>query len=350
MTNSIANKTSKTTKPGSTHTRRAQASKRPRHAAPAARMGADGLPEPAVEYMDHAPMHPAFCFTKGLFRSLQNGSRDTGLDVSGQYKVFDYVITLRYTGAALLDISDMMVFCALCQQAALPQTFFIGENHRSRQVVETGISRSGHAWRVPYAIACTSYPALVKGAGLTSTGSNTDAIKASLKRLAATSICVTHVNGFGGKQEMAESLIALFDTTSGLKIALNSVASTVLKDTSKGVCWVNMRELRLLKSKPARRLHVMLCAWASSKSLKLIQETNLAAHIYGGEPQGTTQKKERLRTVRSATQAIAKLPGWVCGFDRPGMIKVRKPVFKGTPAIRPDNPFPMALTAPETTE
>ncbi len=290
-------------------------------------------------------MHPAFCFTKGLFRSLQNGVRDTALDVSGRYKVFDCEMSLRFTGPAMLDVSDMMVFSALCQEAALPEAFFIGENHRSRQIVEKGINRSGHAWRVPYAIACTSYPALVKGAGLTSTGSNTDAIKASLKRLAATSICVTHVNGFGGTQEMAESLIALFDTPSGLKIALNSVASTVLKDTSKGVCWVNMRELRLLKSKPARKLHIMLCAWASSKNLKLIQEANLVAHIFGGDPKGASQKKDRLRTVRAATQEIAKLPGWVCGVDRPGMIKVRKPVFKGTPAISPESANPVALQA-----
>ncbi len=345
MKDNNTNKTRKTTKPGSTHTRRAQASKRPRHPAPALRTGADGLPEPAVEYMDHAPMHPAFCFTKGLFRSLQNGSRDTALDVSGQYKVFDYEMTLRFIGPAMLDVTDMMVFSALCQQAALPEAAFVGENHRSRQVVETGIKRSGHAWRVPYAIACTSYPALVKGAGLTSTGSNTDAIKASLKRLAATSICVTHVTGFGGKQEMAESLIAIFETKSGLKIALNSVASTVLKDTSKGVCWVNMRELRLLKSKPARRLHGMLCAWASSKSLKLIQEANLAAHIYGSEPEGASQKKDRLRTVRAATREIAKLPGWVCGVERPGMMKVRKPVFKGTPVVNAESASPVALQA-----
>jgi hypothetical protein len=345
MTNSITNKTSKTTKPGSTHTSRAQASKRPRHAAPAVRTGADGLPEPAVEYMDHAPMHPAFCFTKGLFRSLQNGIRDTALDVSGQYKVFNFEMTLRFTGPAMLDVTDMMVFSALCQQAALPEAFRVGENHRSRQVAETGFYRAGSAWRVPYAVACTSYTALVKGAGLTATGSNTDAIKASLQRLAATTVQVTHINGFGGKQEISESLIAIFEKKTGLKIALNSVASTVLTDTSKGVCWVNMRELRLLKSKPARRLHVMLCAWASSKSLKLIQETNLAAHIYGGEPEGASQKKDRLRTVRAATQEIAKLPGWVCGVDRPGMMKVRKPVFKGTPAICPETASPVTLEA-----
>ena len=139
MTNSITNKTSKTTKAGSTHTRRAQASKRPRHAATVVRTGADGLPEPAVEYMDHAPMHPAFCFTKGLFRSLQNGVRDTALDVSGRYKVFDCEMSLRFTGPAMLDVSDMMVFSALCQEAALPEAFFIGENHRSRQIVEKGV-------------------------------------------------------------------------------------------------------------------------------------------------------------------------------------------------------------------
>jgi hypothetical protein len=106
-----------------------------------------------------------------------------------------------------------------------------------------------------------------------------------------------------------------------------------------------MRELRLLKSKPARKLHIMLCAWASSKNLKLIQEANLVAHIFGGDPKGASQKKDRLRTVRAATQEIAKLPGWVCGVDRPGMIKVRKPVFKGTPAISPESANPVALQA-----
>jgi hypothetical protein len=43
-------------------------------AKPRARMGADGLPEAVVAYMNHAAVSPVFIYAKNLFRALQSGS------------------------------------------------------------------------------------------------------------------------------------------------------------------------------------------------------------------------------------------------------------------------------------
>lgn len=88
-------------------------------AKPKARMGADGLAEPVVAYMNHAPVHPIFIYAKGLFRPLQNGTRAQGVQATSHYTRGAHTIECRWSGEAALDITDQLVFFYLCQQAAI---------------------------------------------------------------------------------------------------------------------------------------------------------------------------------------------------------------------------------------
>lgn len=99
----------------------------------------------------------------------------------------------------------------------------------------------------------------------------------------------------------------------------------------QGVAWVNMREHRSLKSKPAKRLHAWLCAWASPVERKSIGLDKLLVNVWGGPPAHADARKDRVRTLRQAIKEVGELRGWSCDLSADGkQLLVRKPRFAGT--------------------
>ena len=99
-----------------------------------------------------------------------------------------------------------------------------------------------------------------------------------------------------------------------------------------------MREQRSLPSKPAKRLHAWLTAWASPVERKTIGLDKLLVHVWGDLPPGPDVRKDRMRTLRKAIKEVGELKGWSCELSAEGMqLLVRKPLFAGT-AAQPESP------------
>jgi hypothetical protein len=125
---------------------------------------------------------------------------------------------------------------------------------------------------------------------------------------------------------------------------------TFFSSEHKGVAWVNMREHRSLPSKPAKRLHAWLTAWASPVERKLIGLDKLLVNVWGDLPSSPGVRKDRMRTLRKIIKEVGQLKGWSCEHSADGrQLLVRKPLFAGTSA-QPDLPAatPTALAVTPT--
>jgi hypothetical protein len=113
----------------------------------------------------------------------------------------------------------------------------------------------------------------------------------------------------------------------------------------EGVIWINMEEQRALESKPAKRLHAWLSAWACQYNMKTIGMELLPAHIYGPLKGTASAIHSRLDTARAAVREIASLPGWHFSVNmKAEQLKVRKPLFVGTAADAAFTPVKSAAT------
>ena len=298
---------------------------------PKARMGSDGLPEPVVAYLNHAPVHPVFLYAKGLFRPLQNGTRAQGVTAVGHYTRSGHTIECRWRGDQALDITDQQVFFYLCQQAAqVKNAIRIDAEHHQREAVAAAlkIDRFLVSQDALVAVKVTGAD-IAKGIGLTSTGTNSQAMLASLERLANTTMQRDVVGPEGQSLCAKSTLIGCLDRGDHMSVVLNPEASKAAKELTH-VAWVNMTEQQSLKSKPAMRLNAWLSAWASHSTIKTISAPKLMVNIWGNEPATANSKKDRMRTLKAAITEVAALPGWVCQFDaNADIVKVRKPIFAG---------------------
>ena len=300
-------------------------------AKPKARMGANGLAEPVVAYMNHAPVHPVFIYAKGLFRPLQNGTRAQGVHAASHYTRGVNKIECQWSGEFALDITDQLVFFYLYQQAAIvKKAIRIDAEHHQRETVAAAlkIDRFLASQDCLVAVKVTGAD-IAKGIGLSSTGTNSKAMLASLERLANTTM-QRDVNGVQGQSLSAKStLIGCIERPGYVSVVLNPEASKAAMERT-GVAWVNMTEQQSLKSKPAMRLNAWLSAWASQSTIKTITIDKIMVNIWGNEPATASSKKDRTRTLKRAVAEVAALPGWVCQFDaNADMLKVRKPIFAG---------------------
>lgn len=324
---------------------------------PKPRLGANGQVEPVIDYMDHAPVHPLYVMTDGLFRPIQHGTRAAGIQAANfAIRNGDSAIRVDcvWKSEQVLDITDQMVLYHLCQLAATP-----GEHRRvvdkKRDPEEYAVALSGiknqcvnAAKSIPHSLedsvtpsalvtVFVTIPALARGIGMTATGPNTQVVTHSLRRLAKVTCEVTlyHPGVRGGPLGTFSycllSAIRLEEGPILAQVTLNPELSAGCVSRS-GVNWINMREQRLLQSKPARRLHAWLSAWAFSGEVRKIKLETLLPHVWGTEECTASAKKSRIRTLKEAVQAIAGLPGWVCLLnDADRMVRVRKPRFVGSP-------------------
>ena len=329
------------------------------------RIGADGKTEPVIDHMDHAPVHPVYVFTDGLFRPIQHGKRATAIRVTGQYHPVGEPrqrVQCVWTSEQALDIADQMVLFHLCHLGAAPGEHrqVLGPKHPEYvdalqrlkwmnqddtatdpsmvdpNVVQSngwgGVQSDSQIAKPNLMVIFTTAQAIARGIGLTATGFNTNAVRESLRRLIRTTCQVTHVHGIQGTKHVSQYNV-LGGSRNGetLTIVLNPELSERCL-SHQSVAWVNMKEQRALESKPARRLHAWVTAWAFTAEVRTIKLKTLLSHVWGPEECTPSAKKSRTRTLKDAVQAIAQLPGWVCWLnEKDGMVRVRKPRFVGSP-------------------
>jgi len=313
------------------------------------RISDDGQLEAVTAVMDHAPVHPVYVFTNGLFRPIQNGSRQSGTHVDGKYTSGTTTVHCHWDSAEALDITDQSVLFYLCQLGAIKKRqtkldmkdcdAVNGENKptatKDKRRVAKLMQISGSGRYFPLVAITTTAAEIAKGIGLSSTGSNSKTVLSSLERLSKAKMTRTvrdasdtSANGFG--ETMLIGMVAQAERK--IAIALNAELSNRCTN-HEGVVWINMQEQRALESKPAKRLHAWLSAWACQYNKKSIGMELLPAHIYGPLKGAASAIHSRLDTARAAVREIAALPGWHFSVNiKSDQLKVRKPLFVGTDA------------------
>lgn len=317
------------------------------------RLGADGLPEAAVTYMDHAPVHPVYLHADGLFRPVPHGKGDTGSRVSKIYSMGTKKIFCEWQAKQALNIVDESVMMYLCQIAAQPnREFHVSNVHPNTAVLMRSLNAAGLASDIFHSGIKTTLPEVARGIGLTATGSNSKAVLESLNRLASARMRRTVLNPDGSRSmdTGTSNVIGLVCDDDSQSIVLNAELSKAC-NRSGTVAWVNMREHRAIKSKPAKRLHAWLSNWASTREVRTLDMKLLPKHVWGPQACSAAAIKSRLHTLRSCIQEIAVLPGWICSIDKTrNCLMVRKPIFAGTKAATAATPTIPAETASPTAE
>ena len=316
------------------------------------RTGMDGQPEPTIDYMDHSPVHQPHI---RLFKALQNGSRDSGVHVDGQYKAGGQrLVKLHWEGPQALDVRDQSVMLCLCQLGAT------ADKHRkvtsdSSDWAEMSdlIKSTGQGSTLPLIALVTTAGQIAKAIGLNDSGSNSRSVEASLQRLSNVTMTrtVPDLVGEAHMQSTGQSQLIGMKPLDGrsLLVVLNAELSHKCEDHN-GVVWVDMREQRAIASQAGKRLHAHLCSWATSNEIKVSGLDKVVAHVYGDDKCSPTARKSRLSAIRCAIGQVAALPGWYCLIDEAKQqLRVRKPIFAGTTsAMTPSKPAITAANAAMT--
>lgn len=287
----------------------------------------------AVDYMDHAPVWPGPIFAPGLFRPTQNGAASTPLEIGFNAKFMDDRMRYVLHSPEALNMTDQAVYFHLCQRIASGEFDPLYATHETYAAYRDAIGAAGLWADKPLAVVPLTLPDLAAGIGLTRTGTNAQAMLASLNRLSRVTMQREMLNEKGmviGKGTCRFLAFQCFDT--GVRIVLHW-ESSLLAYHHKGVTWMNMREHRSVTSKPAKRLHAWLTAWASGKSAKLVGVDKLMVNVWGDTPATPDIRKDRKRTLRKAIGEVSTLPGWSCIYtEKKDQLLVRKPAFAGTTA------------------
>ena len=292
-----------------------------------------------VDYMDHAPVWQGPIFAQGLFRPTQNGAPAAALEVRFASKVQSRSMRYVLRSPEALNITDQAVYLYLCQRVAAGEYGSLPHEHDSFEAYRQTLGVSG-LWETKSMAVIEASPSdIAAGIGLTRTGTNAKAMLASLNRLSQVTMQLCMVDDIGAAiGQGASRFLGFLCCNDAVRIVLH-FESTLLASNRKGVAWVNMREHRNLSTKPAKRLHAWLSAWASAGSRKLVGLDKLMVSVWGEEPASSAVRKDRRRTLRQAIAEVSHLAGWTCVYTEKGdQLIVARPAFEGTKAQRGKQP------------
>lgn len=306
-----------------------------------------------VDYIDHAPVWQGLIFARGLFRPTQNGAPAVPIQVRFNAKVDGSSMSYLLDSPEALNITDQAVYFYLCQRVAALKFVPIDNEYDRFEVYRQTLGVSG-LWEQKWMAVVVATPsAIAAGIGLTRTGTNAKAMLASLNRLSQVTMQVHEVSNAGTIIRQGSSrFLGFLCYDDEVRIVMH-FESTLLAYQRKSVAWISMREHRALSTKPAKRLHAWLSAWASAGSRKLVGLDSLMVNVWGEKPATPAIRKDRKRTLRQAIAEVSHLPGWTCVYTEQGdQLLVARPAFAGTKAQRgsraskPENPATAGAATP----
>lgn len=259
------------------------------------------------------------------------------LEVHYETTVLHKDVTYSFYGPEALNIVDQAVCFHLCQRIAAGQGGLLTAGHPAFTKYQKAMEADGVGDDQPLGVVAIKLSDLACGIGLTRTGTNAQSVLASLHRLSQVTMH-RQMGARGGSGNKGRSKFLFFGGTGNdVVITLFTEVSFFSRDR-KGVAWINMREHRSLPSKPAKRLHAWLTAWASPVERKTIGLDKLLVNVWGDAPSSPDVRKDRMRTLRKVIKEVGQLKGWSCELSVDGLqLLVRKPLFAGT-AAQPEPP------------
>lgn len=271
--------------------------------------------------LDHIRHEPGHVLAPGLFRSLKKGDyKKLKLDVAYEFGDGE---RLEFKGAEPLGAPELRVLQGLIAMAG-PGGLLLSQKPKteSGQQLRLLLETRFDAVQANALVVKSSFRALAGTIGYADV-ENTKGIQESIERLWGVSVIAQK-----GRRRMGFRLLSSYDSDSAdgrLHVALNPrIAQAILGESRH--CRISLKEVRALRTDPARLIHQRLCGWIDAgKSGKTTIET-LCSYVWIDEANFEAMKK-RKQTARKAMKEMVDL-GWVVTEYVRGKFEVSRPSFK----------------------
>jgi hypothetical protein len=279
--------------------------------------------------LTHAMHDPAHCLAPGLFRSLVRGERKMQkLDITYEYGKGEL---LRFVGFEPLGADDMVILLGLIARAGpegkvlSPTTDSALGRELWRRLLPRfdGTEKNG-------LVVHDRMSRLLAEIGLTDAGGNIRGLKASLERMASVTVLVTK----DGRQASTRLLSYEFDATDGrLVVALNPrIAEAVIGE--RPYARIELAEVRMLKTDPARLMHQRLCGWIDPGKPREVKLDTLCGYVWPDDANPEAIKKRR-QTVRRALRELENAR-WTVHEYAKGKFSIGRPKTERSTAASKD--------------
>jgi hypothetical protein len=227
-------------------------------------------------------------------------------------------IRMEFVGPEPLGVLEMRVLQGLVALAGLdgmrlpdrPQTP-VGRALRQRM--------EHQRWRDDDIAVKTTWRRLMHEIGMSVSGRSQKLVRKALERLYTVTVFLEK-----GDQRVGCRLLALYASDDEeLYVSLNPVLTRAVLGGRH--VRIDMREVRALKSDPARLIHQRLCAWINPGKSRRVSLQRLASYVWPTKAREATERKRRER-VRKALQELQKI-GWTVQETRRGVFEIGRPAL-----------------------
>lgn len=269
--------------------------------------------------LTHARHDPAHCLAPGLFRSLKRGERKRGkLDVT---YTFGEGESMRFVGFEPLGADDMRLLQGIVAFGGPNGVLLTPEpTTETGQQLRLFLEPRFEAIEQDGLVVRESLPKLLSEVGMTDSGDNIKALKASLLRMSNVTILVTK----GQRQAAFHLMSHAFDEADGrLWVALNPrIAEAILG--RRPYARIDMAEVRAIQTDPARLMHQRLCGWIDPGKFGRVDLNTLCGYVWPDQATNPNTLKTRRQTARKALNELAAV-GWTVSEYVKGKWEIRRP-------------------------
>jgi len=269
--------------------------------------------------LTHARHDRAHCLVPGLFRSLKRGERKhSKLDIT--YILGKDGESVRFIGFEPLGAEDMRFLQGIVALAGPSGLLLTPEPNTEtgkhlRELLEPrfdAVKQDGFVVR-------ESLFKLLSEVGMTGSGDNIKALKASLVRMSNVTVIAIK-----GRQQASFHLMShALDKASGkLWIALNPrIAEAILGKRTH--TRIDMDEVRGLRTNPARLIHQRLCGWIDPGKAGRVELDTLCSYIWPDQANSEAMRKRRQTARRVLAELVAV--GWIVNEYAKNKWEIKRP-------------------------
>ena len=269
--------------------------------------------------LDFARHDPAHCLAPGLFRALRKGERKTAkLDITYEFGDGE---RLEFSGPEPLGADDLRVLQGLVAMAG-PDGILLHPEPADEDARQLWLAMDVKfdALKNNSLVVRGSFGMLARETGMTCSGKSYSLIRESIERLFKVSVFVQSGKRRAGFHLL--SFVASDDASGQLFVALNPrIAQAILGE--RQYARIEMREVRAIKSDPARLIHQRLSAWVNPSSSRVVALTTLAGYVWTGTASASTTRKRLERTRKALLELEAC--GWGFTHYADGNVLVKRP-------------------------
>jgi hypothetical protein len=284
------------------------------------------LPQLMYE-LTHARHEPGHCLS-GLFRSIKKGERKKGkLDVT--YKTGDK--KLRFVGFEFLGVDDLRVLQGLISMGG-PSKLRLKLDGSAKteigRILAVALNPREYAKNMVARYIETTIYKLMKEIGYkTDSKPQYKLVDNSLTRMANVTMFV-EIDGIKWSSNLLS--FSLNEHTKELSVALNPLVTRAILGEIK-FTWIDMREVRSLKTDSARLIHERLCAWVNQgEKSKPVSLDKITSYVWPDPATDGTMRKRRfdarkaLKEIEGTGWKMEEIRKGIFLFTRPTVLYVNK--------------------------